>query len=93
MTAASAPAAGRARVAAIDVVRGLAVVLMALDHTRDYTTALRFQPDLLLMDLHMPVMGGTEVQTRLVVAGLLAAFRSTSSPRWPHASRTRRPAW
>lgn len=45
MTAASAPAAGRARVAAIDVVRGLAVVLMALDHTRDYTTALRFQPE------------------------------------------------
>ena len=45
MTAASAPAAGRARVAAIDVVRGLAVVLMALDHSRDYTTALRFQPE------------------------------------------------
>ena len=45
MTAASAPAAGRPRVAAIDVVRGLAVVLMALDHTRDYTTALRFQPE------------------------------------------------
>lgn len=45
MTAASAPAATRARVASIDVVRGLAVVLMALDHTRDYTTALRFQPE------------------------------------------------
>ena len=45
MTAAPAPAAGRARVDAIDIVRGLAVVLMALDHTRDYTTALRFQPE------------------------------------------------
>lgn len=45
MTAASAPAAERTRVDAIDVVRGLAVVLMALDHTRDYTTALRFQPE------------------------------------------------
>jgi len=45
MTAAPAPAATRARVASIDVVRGLAVVLMALDHTRDYTTALRFQPE------------------------------------------------
>lgn len=45
MTQASAPAAGRPRIAAIDVVRGLAVVLMALDHTRDYTTALRFQPE------------------------------------------------
>jgi hypothetical protein len=34
---------------------------------------------------------------RLLVAGLLAVFRSTSSPRWPHASRTRpcrfSPAW
>jgi serine/threonine protein kinase len=29
---------------------------------------------------------------RLLVAGLLAVFRSTSSPRWPHASRTRPPA-
>ena len=45
MTAASAPAAERTRVDAIDVVRGLAVALMALDHTRDYTTALRFQPE------------------------------------------------
>ena len=45
MTAASAPAAGRARVDAIDIVRGVAVVLMALDHTRDYTPALRFQPE------------------------------------------------
>jgi uncharacterized membrane protein len=45
MTGAPAQTAGRARVGAIDVVRGLAVVLMALDHTRDYTTALRFQPE------------------------------------------------
>ena len=45
MTAAPAAAASRVRVASIDIVRGLAVVLMALDHTRDYTTALRFQPE------------------------------------------------
>lgn len=35
----------RSRVGAVDVVRGLAIVLMALDHTRDYTTALRFAPE------------------------------------------------
>ena len=35
----------RARIGAVDLVRGAAIVLMALDHTRDYTTALRFQPE------------------------------------------------
>lgn len=35
----------RARLGAVDLVRGAAIVLMALDHTRDYTTALRFQPE------------------------------------------------
>jgi serine/threonine protein kinase len=34
----------------------------------------------------------TTQTTRLLVANLLAAFRSTSPPRWPHASRTRPPA-
>lgn len=35
----------RTRIGAVDLVRGAAIVLMALDHTRDYTTALRFQPE------------------------------------------------
>lgn len=35
----------RTRVGAVDLVRGAAIVLMALDHTRDYTTALRFAPE------------------------------------------------
>jgi uncharacterized membrane protein len=35
----------RTRVSAVDLVRGAAIVLMALDHTRDYTTALRFAPE------------------------------------------------
>jgi len=37
--------ATRSRIGAIDVVRGAAIVLMALDHTRDYTTAFRFPPE------------------------------------------------
>jgi len=36
--------ASAARVAAIDLLRGLAIVLMALDHVRDYFSAARFDP-------------------------------------------------
>jgi uncharacterized membrane protein len=38
------PVAGRERALSIDCVRGLVMILMALDHTREFLTAARFAP-------------------------------------------------
>jgi uncharacterized membrane protein len=41
----SPPEIVRSRVSAVDIVRGAAIVFMALDHVRDFVTVLRFQPE------------------------------------------------
>jgi len=39
------PSGRSPRLASVDLLRGLAMVLMALDHTRDYFTGLAFEPE------------------------------------------------
>jgi len=41
----SRPRVAPGRVASLDIMRGLVMVIMALDHTRDFFTSLRFEPE------------------------------------------------
>lgn len=75
----------RSRVAAVDIVRGLAIVLMALDHTRDYTTALRFAPENLALS-SLPLFLTRWVThfcapTFLLLAGVGIGLASARMPR------------
>jgi uncharacterized membrane protein len=40
---ASAPSTGSTRIVSVDLLRGLVMMLMALDHTRDYFSGCRLQ--------------------------------------------------
>ena len=39
------PAPAKSRVPSVDALRGLVMIVMALDHTRDYFSAAKFQPE------------------------------------------------
>jgi uncharacterized membrane protein len=59
--------AGSTRLVSIDIVRGLVMVLMAIDHVRDYFTKLRFEPETL--DLTYPSLFLTRWVTHLCAPG------------------------
>ncbi len=74
----------RSRLGAVDLVRGAAIVLMALDHTRDYTTALRFQPENLALS-SLPVFLTRWVThfcapTFLLLAGVGVGLQAQRTP-------------
>jgi uncharacterized membrane protein len=83
-TSASAPSAGPSRVEAVDLVRGLAIVIMALDHTREFFTELPFQPENLAQSF--PALFFTRWVTHLcapaffLLAGTGAFFYGLSRP-------------
>jgi len=83
------PIASGSRLSSIDIVRGLVMVWMALDHTRDFFTNIPFEPE----DIHLTSPGLFFTRwithicapTFMFTAGLGAFFRARAEALLRHS--------
>ena len=83
-----APSTRSPRIASVDQLRGLVMILMALDHTRDYFSGLSFSPE----DLSKTY--GALFFTRVITHVCAPVFFLLAAPahisQWPEGSRCRK---